>query len=73
MRARDLIFGDVLYVLSNGFVYREAQEATRPGFFKYRIESRSPNSNNRVVGVVAIPDEKAKALKIITVMWVDET
>ena len=72
MRARDILIGDVLYVLRNGFVLDEPRAATRPGFFKYLIESTSPNSGGRKIGVVVIPDDSACALKIITVMWRDE-
>lgn len=72
MAARGLVMGDVLYLLKNGFVYEEAQNSTRKGLFKYKMESITPNSGNRAVRVVVIPDEKNCWLKIITVMWVDE-
>ncbi|MDR3497566.1 MAG: DUF4258 domain-containing protein [Ancalomicrobiaceae bacterium] len=72
MLERDLIVGDVLYVLRHGFVYEEPEFSTRPGFYKYRIETRTPNSNNRLVRVVAIPDYRGCSIKLITVMWVDE-
>ena len=69
MRDRDILMGDVLYVLKNGFVLDEPRRATRPGFFKYLVESTTPNSEGRTVGIVVIPDDVACALKIITVMW----
>ena len=72
MRDRDLLVGDVLYVLKNGFVFQEAVAATQPSLWKYRVETRTPNSGNRVVRVVAIPDDDKIWVKIITVMWVDE-
>jgi hypothetical protein len=72
MAIRDLIAGDILFVLKNGFVYEEAQESTQPGFYKYLPESRSPNSGNRSVRVVVIPDPERRWMKIVTVMWVDE-
>jgi hypothetical protein len=69
---RDLILGDVLYALKNGFVYAEAQETTRKSHFKYLMESITPNSGNRAIRVVVIPDSERCWLKVITVMWVDE-
>lgn len=72
MLERDLLMGDVLYVLKNGFVYQEHKPATRAGFYKYRIECPSPNSNNRDVGVVLCPDPNKCEIKIITAMWLDE-
>lgn len=72
MAVRDLIVGDVLYVLKNGFVHRQAQTSTQPGLYKYRIESRTPNSNNRGVAVIVIPDPGTVWMKIITVMWDDD-
>jgi hypothetical protein len=68
---RDLIMGDALYVLKNGFVYREAQTSTQPGLFKYRIDSMTPNAV-RTVRIVAIPDPQRCWMKLVTVMWVDE-
>ncbi len=73
MRERALIISDVLYVLKNGFCYREALPSTREGFNKYEMESTTPNSNGRDVRIIVIPDKKACFLKIITVMWVDES
>lgn len=72
MLARDLIIGDVNYVLKNGFVHSEPQASTREGLYKYLVESRSPNSNNRSVRIVVVPCAKTRWIKIITVMWVDE-
>lgn len=72
MADRGLIISDVLYVLKNGFVYREGQNSTRAGYHKYAMENRSPNGGNRDVRVVVIPDKATCELKIITVMWVDE-
>lgn len=71
MRERDLIVSDVLYVLKNGFVLEPEQESTQPGFFKYLPQSRSPNSGNRTVRVVVVPDPERCWMKIVTVMWVD--
>ena len=65
---RGLIQSDVLYALKNGFVYREAVAATREGYHRYLIESSTPNSGGRNVGVVTIPDQRGRLLKLITVM-----
>ena len=72
MAERDLIIGDINYVLKHGFVHTDAQPSTRENLYKYRIECRSPNSNNRTVRIVVIPCAKTRWMKIITVMWVDE-
>jgi hypothetical protein len=70
---RDLLAGDVLHILRTGFVHEPAQPTTRVGLFKYVITGRSPNSGSRDVAVVLIPSPNAKEIKVITVMWVDET
>ncbi len=73
MRERDIIMGDVLYVLKNGFVHDDpvACEKT-PGLFKYAIESTAPNSRGRTVRVIVIPDAtRGGSIKIVTVMWKD--
>ena len=72
MLDRDLLISDVLYVLKNGFVYSVATAATQSGLWKYLVETRTPNSGNRIVRVVAIPDKSKIWIKIVTVMWVDE-
>ena len=73
MAERELIIGDILYVLRNGMVYgNEPEESTLPGFYKYRIESQSPNSGPRYLRVVAVPDHIACQIKVITIMWRDE-
>jgi hypothetical protein len=72
MEERDLVMGDVLYLLKNGFVYEEPEPSTNKRFYKYCMESKTPNSRNRAVRVVVIPDQYRCELKIVTVMWVDE-
>ena len=72
MEQRDLLISDILYVLKRGFVHRTAEKSTQPGLYKYRIESRTPNSNNRGVAVVVIPDEVKCWIKVVTVMWDDD-
>ncbi len=69
---RDLLLGDVLHVLKHGFVYDEPKAATQPGLFRYRIETRTPNSGNRNVRLVVIPDPTRCWIKVVTVMWADE-
>lgn len=73
MAERDLIMGDILHVLRNGFVYSDGEAATREGLYKYKMENKSPNSASREVRVVVIPSPTAAQAKIVTVMWVDET
>ena len=72
LRTRNLLMGDVLHVLKTGFVYENPQKASRDGFWKYKIENKSPNSRSREIRVVVIPSVKPQILKIITVMWIDE-
>jgi hypothetical protein len=72
MAERQLFTGDVLYILKQGFVLDDARESTRPGFYKYNMVSRSPNSGSRTIRVVAIPDTERCEVKIVTVMWVDD-
>jgi hypothetical protein len=69
---RDLVAGDVMFVLRRGFVHSPAEASTQPDLFKYAIEARSPNSGSRFLRVIAIPDEMRNWIKIVTVMWVDE-
>lgn len=72
MEERGIGVFDVLYVLQNGFVFEEPVPATREGFFKYKMESKTQNSHERTLRVVLIPEEKNRDIKIITVMFVDE-
>jgi hypothetical protein len=72
MAERGLISGDILYLLRNGFVYEAAVESTRKPYWKYQMQCKTPNSGNREVRVVVIPDWTRKGLKIVTVMWADE-
>ncbi len=72
LNERGLIIGDALQVLRRGFVYDDAEKATRSGLYKYRITGKTPNSQNREVTVIAIPDPHGCQIKIVTVMWKDE-
>ena len=73
MNERGLLMSDLLFVLRHGFVYDEPEESTVNGLFKYSVESQSPNSGARFLRVVAIPDETSCQIKVITIMWRDET
>ena len=69
--ARNLLIGDVLQVLQNGFVFEDPEPAREKGAFRYRVEGKTPNSGGRTVRVVVIPSP-TPAVVIVTVMWVDE-
>ncbi|MDP2409983.1 MAG: DUF4258 domain-containing protein [Pseudolabrys sp.] len=69
---RDLIIGDVIYLLKNGFVYERPEKPARTSDWKYQMQCRTPNSGQREVRVVVIPDWRTKALTLVTVMWTDE-
>jgi hypothetical protein len=71
LEERDLTIGDVLYILHRGFVLEPYEAATRAKLFKYKILSATPNSENRSVAVVVIPDPVSLQVKIVTVMWQD--
>lgn len=64
---------DVLYALKSGFVRRDAVPSTQDGYFKYVVEAATPNSFSREIGVVIVPDHKRFHIKVVTVMWLDET
>jgi hypothetical protein len=72
MADRDLIQSDVLAVLRRGFVYEAPVPSTRNGLYKYKIQTRSPNSGAREVRLVVVPDLAHCAVKVVTAMWVDE-
>lgn len=72
MAERNLIMGDILYVLKSGFVRSPSIPSTQQGYFKYLVESRTPNSDVREVGVVVVPDRARCSMKVVTVMWRDE-
>ena len=73
LEQRRLTISDVLYVLKNGFVYEQPEAATRVGWYKYRVESGSPNSGRRILRVVAIPSISDFQIKTVTIMFVDES
>ncbi|MBF0093249.1 MAG: DUF4258 domain-containing protein [Alphaproteobacteria bacterium] len=72
MKEREIIIGDVLYVLKFGYVYKDPKETDREGLFRYSMESSTPNSHGRALRVVLIPSPSRASIKIVTVMWVDE-
>jgi hypothetical protein len=72
LEERELIASDLIYLLKNGFVYQEAEAATRKPYWKYQMQCKTPNSKNREVRAVIIPDWKRKGIKLVTVMWADE-
>ena len=48
MASRDLLVGDLMHLLKRGFVYAEPEAATR-GYWKYKVEGTTPNSDGRTV------------------------
>lgn len=72
---RDLTTGDVFYVLKNGFVYEHPAPSTQQGLYKYRMETKTPNSGNRTLRLVVIPDPNHNDgwMKLVTLMFIDET
>ncbi len=72
MARRELLMGDVLHVLKCGFVHEDAQNARRPGCYKYLMECTTPNSGARTVRIVVIP-VPPREIKVVTVMWKDES
>ncbi|MCY4129127.1 MAG: DUF4258 domain-containing protein [Gammaproteobacteria bacterium] len=71
MAERDIIVSDILGVLATGCIDDEPTASTRPEYRKYRICGESPNSGNREICLVVIPDPGRPAIKLITVMWKD--
>jgi hypothetical protein len=69
---RGIVISDVLYLLRKGFVYSEAITATQRGYYKYVIESVTPNSAGRQIAAVVLPNANTMSIKIVTVYWVDE-
>lgn len=71
MEERGIIVADIMHVLATGRIDDEPTASTRPGYCKYTICGKSPNSGNREICVVVIPDPDRPAIKVITVMWKD--
>lgn len=72
MHERGLIMGDLLYVLRNGSNHLDCVPSTQAELYKYIMQTETPNSEGREVGVVCIPDQLKVGVKIVTVMWIDE-
>ena len=74
MSERDIFISDVKYILAHGHIDEQPEHSTRSqdGYFKYKICGKSPNSGNREICLVVIPDIHKPAVKIITAMWRDE-
>ncbi len=72
MDERSITSLDIMYVLKSGFIYDEPEDATRLGYFKYKMLNRTPNSNGREVEIVVIPSMHGPKAKVATVMWGDE-
>ena len=69
---RSIIISDVLYLLKHGFVYQDPVPAKTNGYFKYEIGCRTPNSGDRKICLIVIPNYNTMSIKIVTVMWEDE-
>ncbi len=72
IKQRDLILDDVLYVLKRGFVYEKGEPSARPGYFRYKMECKTPNSGRRTLRVVVVPSTEKREATIVTAMWADE-
>ena len=72
MAERGLILSDLLFALRSGFVYSVPEESTIKGYYKYKVESQTPNSGSRSLRLVVVPDRKSCQIKVITIMWRDE-
>ncbi|MBL6782784.1 MAG: DUF4258 domain-containing protein [Alphaproteobacteria bacterium] len=71
LNQRGLLISDALHVLKYGFVYDKPEQSTQPGFWKYKMQSTSPNSGKRKLEIVVIPDFNQCGYKLITIYWVD--
>ena len=71
MEERGLIMGDITHLLKFGDVLNEAEKSTRPGFWKYTIFGKTPNSGNRQLGLIPIPDFKRLQIRLVTIFWRD--
>lgn len=69
LQKRNLIVGDVLYVLRNGQVRDEPTPSDVIGFFRYRMCGRTP-SNRRTLVVTVVPARSE--MKVMDVKWKSE-
>lgn len=73
MDLRDISTFDVLAVLRNGFVHADPVAGNRPGSFVYAMEARIQDHGGRTIRVVVAVDPERTRVKIVTVMFVDES
>ena len=71
MEERGIIVSDIKCILQTGRIDEAPEESTRPGYCKYKICGKSPNSGSREICLVVIPDPTRPAIKVVTVMWRD--
>ena len=78
---RGIITSDVKHILQYGRLYEiqeettQPEETSRPGYYKYKMCSKTPNSDNREICVIVICNifsRKKPSVKIVTVMWKEE-
>ena len=69
---REILSGDLLYLLRNGFIYDAPTQATQPNLWKYVIEGATPNSNSKTLCAAIIPDIEKGHIKIVTCYWKDK-
>jgi len=71
LNERDIISSDIKHLLRTGYVYAEGTESLVSGLWKYRMEGKTPNSNNRTIAVVVIPDFSDRSIKFVIAFWRD--
>ena len=71
MAKRGIFVSDLMFILAKGHIVEEPTESTQPGYCKYKICGKSPNSGTREICLVVIPDPGRLAAKVVTVMWRD--
>lgn len=68
---RNLQMGDAMMLMRTGFIYNSPVESTQPGLWKYEINGKTPNSQNRQLGMIVIPDFDKNMIKLVTIFWID--
>lgn len=71
MNERGIVLADIRHLLSHGHITEQPKKATRPGCYRYKICGKTPNSGNRRICAVVVPDVGKPSVTIITVMWED--
>lgn len=54
LKDKDLVIGDLHYILRHGKVYEQGRSCTTVLFFKYIVETRTPNWINKSLRIVVI-------------------